>query len=238
MSVHFSGVNPKATSLFRPTRLSSPERFLLNLDLWKSWLVPCLAILSLIACLGRATASETPLTTLRNETREMLRQEAIVDSGPKKDAAIAALCDLYVVLRQDDRYGSSEMLQSDASKIRRRLLTIARRREGHLKRNKIDKPARLSEKVDSAIQSALQDSDSLGALADSGNDPGGHAPGGFPDNGWQLVELIQRIVEPDFWDQNGGPGTIQYFAMRRVLVVRATTDVHEQIRDLLLSLPR
>ncbi len=53
---------------------------------------------------------------------------------------------------------------------------------------------------------------------------------------WQLVELIQRVVAPDLWDVQGGSGTIQYFAMRRVLVVRATTDVHEQIRDLLMAL--
>ena len=62
----------------------------------------------------------------------------------------------------------------------------------------------------------------------SGSKPPGAAAGGaLPDTGWQLVELIQRVVAPDFWEPQGGPGVIRYFAMRRVLVVRATTDVHE-----------
>jgi hypothetical protein len=70
----------------------------------------------------------------------------------------------------------------------------------------------------------------------AGSIQGGNAPGPLPDTGWELVELIQRVVAPDFWDSRGGPGTIRYFAMRRVLVVRATSDVHEQIRDLLMAL--
>ena len=58
----------------------------------------------------------------------------------------------------------------------------------------------------------------------------------LPDTGWQLVELLQRVVAPDFWERQGGPGTIRYLAMRRVLVVRATSDVHEQIKDMLMAL--
>ena len=180
----------------------------------------------------------TPLTTLRHQTSETLRAEALAREGSRQDDAIAALCDLYVLLRRDERYSQSEMLQQDASKIRRRLLTIATRREAKLKREKTPRPSSLSADVDSAIQKALKAEPSkqgiLGKLAFQG---GAQAAGGF-DNGWQLVELIQRVVEPDFWDAAGGPGTVHYFAMRRVLVVRATSDVHEQIRELLLKLPR
>lgn len=61
----------------------------------------------------------------------------------------------------------------------------------------------------------------------------GAALGGGP---WQLVELIQRVIDPDLWDVHGGSGTIAYFAMRRVLVIRATTDTHEKIRELLAAL--
>jgi hypothetical protein len=177
-------------------------------------------------------AADVPLTQLRNETRQLLRQEAVLDAGNAKDSAIAALCDLYVVLRNDPRYPTSGMLQGDAVKIRRRLLTTAHRREGRLKRYKIEKPSNLSAEVDSALASALAEkSKDLGDLIQRS----GRAGGAF-DNGWQLVELIQRVVAPDFWDQQGGAGTIRYFAMRRVLVVRATSDVHEQIRDLLMAL--
>jgi hypothetical protein len=186
-----------------------------------------------LTVLSPLSAAEVPLTQLRNQTRGLLRQEAILDAGNAKDSAVAALCDLYVVLRNDPRYPTSEMLQGDTVKIRRRLLTIARRREGLLKRNKVEKPSNLSAEVESALASALADkSKDLRDLVQRS----GRAGGGLPDTGWQLVELIQRVVAPDFWDQQGGAGTIRYFAMRRVLVVRATSDVHEQIRDLLMAL--
>ncbi len=117
--------------------------------------------------------------------------------------------------------------------VRRRLISIARRREGALRRAGVPRPSELSADVDSAIESALSEghdspADRLRPQAQGG--------GAFQDEGWRLVELIERVVAPDFWDNRGGPGTIRYFAMRRVLVVRATTDVHEQIKDLLMAL--
>ena len=206
----------------------------INLSLTKSkgcWAFVCVACLLALPCQGSST--DTPLTKLRHETRELLIQEAVLDDGAAKDAAVAALCDLYVVLRSDDRYGTSAMLQGDAAKVRRRLLSAAHHREAQLKRDGIDRPSNLSSEVDAAIATALADSqtDCSDRVESSGQ--GG---GALPDSGWQLVELLQRIVAPDFWDRQGGPGTIRYFAMRRVLVVRATTDVHEQIRDLLMAL--
>jgi hypothetical protein len=177
-------------------------------------------------------AAEVPLTRLRQETRDLLRQEATQEDGAARDASIAALCDLYVVLRQDERYPGSEMLQGDAAKVRRRLLSIARDRQGRLERQGIEKPAQLSAAVDSALQSALS---SEGASAGQ-TLRGAAAVGGLPDSGWELIELIQRVVAPEFWEEQGGPGTIRYFAMRRVLVVRATTEVHESIRELLMAL--
>lgn len=76
-----------------------------------------------------------------------------------------------------------------------------------------------------------------GRLGNSSGGQNGNAAGnGMFDNGWDLVDLIQRIVQPDFWETKGGPGVMHYFAARKVLVVRATSDVHEQIKDLLIAL--
>ncbi|MCG8650867.1 MAG: hypothetical protein MI861_13595 [Pirellulales bacterium] len=183
--------------------------------------------------IGPAAAEETSLTDLRQQTRTLLRNEAVAPEGYKKDAATAALCDMYVILRHDQRYSESEMLRSDAAKVRRRLITIARRLEGQLKRQKIARPSSLTAEVDAAIEAALTDGgEKLGSFAKP--TAAGGAP--FADEGWRLVELIERIVAPDFWESRGGPGAIRYFAIRRVLVVRATTDVHEQIKDLLRAL--
>ena len=179
----------------------------------------------------------------------MLRSEATLKDPNQKDAALTALCDLYVVLRRDDRYSQSQMLQDDAIKIRRRLLSLASKKKGRLRHDKVPRPESLSSDVDTALaeaakavkaaadkesssQSREQSQSKRQSLAAKGAQAGG------ADNGWQLVELIERVVAPDFWDTNGGSGSIHYFAMRRLLVVRATSDVHQQIRDLLLKLPR
>jgi len=54
----------------------------------------------------------------------------------------------------------------------------------------------------------------------------------MPDYGPHLVALIQRTIAPEFWNVNGGPGIIVYYPPLRVLVVRATSQVHGQIQDL------
>jgi hypothetical protein len=201
-------------------------------------------------------SSLASLTELRGQVSQLLRSESVAKDQQTKQQTLTALCDLYVVLRKDARYATSEMLQQDAGKIRRRLLTAAGSITARQRRLKIPRPDNLRQSVDDAIEAAhdsLRDSAAKGggrsgssgldlyALSQPervvGPERGRQAAGAF-DNGWQLVELIQRIVAPDFWQDSGGPGTVTYFAMRRVLVVRATSDVHEQIRDLLLSLPR
>ncbi|QDT12571.1 hypothetical protein [Planctomycetes bacterium K23_9] len=183
------------------------------------------------------------LTSLRNQTSVLLRQASVSDDGASKNKAIVALCDFYVMLRQDTRFGQSEMLQQDAGKIRRRLLSTKTKLTSQLRRQKVVRLSGLSSDVDSIIRHSLAAANSDADESDrSQSSPAGDQLGrgaaGIADNGWQLVELIERVVAPDFWDTNGGPGTIQYFAMRRFLVVRATSDVHEQIRDLLRALPR
>ena len=219
------------------------------------------------------------LTLLGNESRKLLRQEAVLKTGVEKKAAATALCDMYVILKLDPRYGGSKMLQGDATQIRRRLISIAKRNEKALNREGVPRPPNLSSDVSASITAAIHkyqnkatgndgeinsptagnDSDNAsGDLPSNSNDDtqasqggdlatdsnpaasrdaqGAQAAGGIPDTGWQLVELIQRVIAPDFWESRGGPGSIRYFAMRKVLVIRATTDIHEQVRDLLTAL--
>ena len=125
------------------------------------------------------------------------------------------------------------------------MLSIARRREIQLGRKGVARPENLSRQVETAIGDSLSEEERLSADSDrishqgatgGGSAAAGAASGAVGGGGWQLVELIQRIVAPDFWDQQGGKGTIHYFAMRRILVVRATSDVHAQVKDLLTAL--
>ena len=186
------------------------------------------------------SANEVSTTELGRRIRQQLILHANAKSSEAKDDAVAALCDLYVVLRSDSRFMSSSMLRGDANKVRRRLLSDVKKRERDLRRANVARPSNLTGLVDSAISDAINESQgdpstdesSLGSPSACGNAAGGLVV----DSGWSLVELIKRIIDPDFWDSRGGNGTVQYFAMRRVLVVRATSDVHQQIKDLLTAL--
>jgi hypothetical protein len=237
MCLNLITVGPKtamAVCEYSLALLSFAPRNFVNPAILRSKIRHCrivLLISCLLACWGvPAAAAETSTTRLRRQARELLRQEAIAAAGVSKDAAVAALCDMYVILRNDSRYFSSDMLREDAMQVRRRLIGVARKRVGQLRRDGVVRPSGLSADVESAIESALdRENDQRGQPLALGG-------GAIQDEGWRLVELIQRVVAPDFWENRGGPGAIRYFAIRRVLVVRATTDVHEQIKDLLMAL--
>lgn len=73
----------------------------------------------------------------------------------------------------------------------------------------------------------------------AGGAGGGRAGGANrDDDGQELADLIQAVISPDFWDVNGGPGAIVYFQSQHALVVRATTQTHEDVANLLEALRR
>jgi hypothetical protein len=53
-----------------------------------------------------------------------------------------------------------------------------------------------------------------------------------------LIDLIQETVAPSSWEPRGGPGRIRYFAPRQVLVIRQSSEAHEQLDGLLRQLRR
>jgi len=77
---------------------------------------------------------------------------------------------------------------------------------------------------------------SSGLHGASGHFYRGRAGGLIGDNGGQLLDLIQTIIHPDFWGLNGGPGRAYYYQPLRILVVRATQRVHDDLHSLLLRL--
>ena len=67
--------------------------------------------------------------------------------------------------------------------------------------------------------------------------PGGMGSGAQPDFD-SLIDLITVAVEPQTWDEVGGPGSISPFQNNLSLVISQTEDVHEQIVELLEQLRR
>ncbi len=55
-------------------------------------------------------------------------------------------------------------------------------------------------------------------------------------DGAKLVELVMTHVEPDSWDQVGGPGSISFVESLNVVVVTHTENVHAQVDKFLLAI--
>jgi len=69
------------------------------------------------------------------------------------------------------------------------------------------------------------------------NRPGTGGFGGSPFANFEpLMELIQSTIQPDTWELGGGTSTIRPYDQNLSLVISTTSDVHDQIAELLESL--
>ena len=75
-----------------------------------------------------------------------------------------------------------------------------------------------------------------GGVAGGGAAGAGTVTGQLPDYGPLLAEIIRQVIDPASWEESGGGGTVVYYAPLRVMVVRATTEVHEDMTVLLEDL--
>ena len=65
---------------------------------------------------------------------------------------------------------------------------------------------------------------------------GGSFAGPLCDHGPDLVRLIESTINPDSWRTNGGNGVIEYYQPLRILVVGASSKIHDDMTDLLRTL--
>jgi hypothetical protein len=81
--------------------------------------------------------------------------------------------------------------------------------------------------------------DTMGGPSYVFSQSGGALGGGMVnDHSQELIDLIQRTIQPDHWDVNGGPGSMFYYRPLMALVVRATSEVHGNVGGLLEALRR
>ncbi len=93
--------------------------------------------------------------------------------------------------------------------------------------------------TDEMYQAAADSYHSMGQVSGGPNQLFDYAGGRFAppwDHGPDLVALITSTIDPAFWRQNGGNGSIHYFRPLRVLVIGATTRVHDDTLGLLMKL--
>ncbi len=101
----------------------------------------------------------------------------------------------------------------------------------------------------SASEGSMNNASALAQMSSSGmldssrpSQPSGYGPGGMGGAAMAdfdtLIELITTTIEPQSWDDVGGPGAIESFPTNLSLVVSQTQEVHEKLADLLDQLRR
>lgn len=191
-------------------------------------------------------AAERPFHEISGQLRDLMRREALARTDAERVAAVYALAELYLELKRDGRLEGSATLQqykakvwSRLTKVKKEIVRQQQRRQALANRGRTQAEIRVEQESRGqadqaseilAAQLALV-SYSMGGPASlfAESSRGAFGGGAAADHGAALVALITRVIEPDFWDIHGGPGTIFYYAPLHALVVRATAEVHHKI---------
>ena len=184
-----------------------------------------------------ATAAvKRPFHEIQNELSDLLKREALTKDDSERAALVRRMCALHGEILRDPRHEYAEAMKGYRVQVWARLKRI----QSDLK-NQIARLRKVKAPEVGTDPELLAGSDSLAAtlslLDASLQGPsallarGGRA--GPADYGPELVDLIERTINPDFWDTNGGPGTIVYFQPLHCLVITATGEMHQNVGGLL-----
>lgn len=223
-----------------------------------------LAVWIVLAAVGAAAeepASAEALPALHayhGRLRTLLVAEAQCRDRRQRAELIRAMCRLHQELVADPRLATSPTLQEYRVQLWSRLRRIHNELKQSLaKADRAPSPgapsARVAASTSAAALPTLEGVDpaalaaadvSSCAMTLAAQVAGGPASavmgyGGAampPDYGPALVALIERTIHPAFWDVNGGPGSIVYYAPLHCLVVRATAEVHGNVGALVEGL--
>ncbi len=192
---------------------------------------------------GTAQSDARPYHEISADVRDAMKREALAENEAEQFTAIRDMAALYLELKHDPRLNEAPTLQQYKAKLWSRLTRVKKQLQRDIDRQNREL-GRTAEEIDAELLARQQADETAASLAQqlslvsySMGGPGklfAETGGGFggapvPDNGQALVELIQTIIQPDFWDVNGGPGSIVYYAPLKVLVVRATHEIHRQL---------
>ena len=160
---------------------------------------------------------------VRDAVHLVLKREATAENADQRAAAIRDLSKLYLGIAKDDELAEKSRLRLKAI-VYRRLMSVKGDLEQNIRRHEDDPKADVARfPVGESLANDEQSARGGGVVRDHGE---------------TLVELIQNVISPDHWDVNGGPGSIVYYAPLKVLVVRASGDVHGHVGGLFDGLRR
>ncbi len=169
------------------------------------------------------TPESLTLAELRQQVTAVLRDEAVSARRGKNPDEIAALVDLYLAMAADPRRDESPLVQKLGARVKARLVMV-KRKVSQSSGKEIKRPA----------ETVLAQQLAPGGAGEGA--PGGATAAAAVDYGPELVDLIQRVISPEVWDINGGPATVVYYRQGRALVVRAPSEVHHQVGQVVRDL--
>ena len=196
---------------------------------------------------------ERSVTNIRKDVKSLLIQEAKSAKGSSEHVQIVGrLLALHCEIVTHSTFHEGFVLQQSRGKLQSRLVRVERRIRRDLKKQEQEEIAKAKaiEHIPAFNQLAIVLAQQIGGPFGPGGpfapqpQAGGAAVGGglgggggaMPDYGEELADLIRQVINPEFWNETGGPGSVVYFAPRQALVVRATHQVHERVAQLLLDL--
>ncbi|MBT4693232.1 MAG: hypothetical protein HOB73_07810 [Planctomycetaceae bacterium] len=183
---------------------------------------------SLSAAISQAAGR--PFHEIEKSIATALRLESTARIPTQRESAVVKLTELYREIMTDQRLLTSPTLNNYRVKVRARLLKILQSMEYAARHKTSNKYYSHSYSLLDTLQQHLQSSSH--ALGGANRMLQGNAGQGVQDYGPALVNLIKTTISPEFWDISGGPGVIVYYPPLRLLVIRATSEIHYQIGGL------
>ena len=195
------------------------------------------------------------VSDFRKDATEFIKRTKNKSNSNQRMGAIVDLCFLHHQLVSDPRFGTNQQLQGFRARTADRLVRCKREIEVDMKRwqrtnggpshqveqTKNRRSSDLSDEMEFEELAMVLDMQILTQLSGGPVNLWGHTgqhfgPNGICDHGPDLVRLIETTISPESWQRNGGTGVIHYYRPLRILVVSASSQVHDNVTDLLHQL--
>jgi len=176
---------------------------------------------------------------IRREVSDLLRAESAAAADAERGRHVRRMTQVYLEIVGDERFVDSPTLQQQRIKLWTRLIRIRdelKRRQSIEQRSRSSDDEQGQRELAEALSAHLQlASQTLGgpSAVFAGAAGGGAVVDDFGD---ELIDLITNTIHPSHWNTNGGPGSIVYFRPALALVVRASSEVHSDVRNVVGAL--
>jgi uncharacterized phage infection (PIP) family protein YhgE len=201
-----------------------------------------LNILLTCSLVGQLTASNSGTTAvieqktarsigqIRTDINDSLQAESLADTTSERVVQIRRLVALHNEITSDARFTDSEIMQSLRTHVWARLIKVRNEAQRKLAIAEKQKPTAKKHSSLNTTQNTVDYYVTSNQLLLGPNGLLARGGGAVSDDlGEELIQLIQHTINPASWNVNGGTSSIYYYRPVMALVVRASSEVHENL---------